>query len=67
MREKQPRLCPLGQHDLSFELSDRRPIAATCRRSSHILDAGHLRWTGSDEIATLVGEFMRTRLSSAAG
>jgi len=32
MRENQPRLLVLwGRYDLSFELSNRRPIAATCR------------------------------------
>src|SRR6059058_1947562 len=62
MRKKKPRLLVLwGKYDTSFELSEpenyRRDVP---QAEVHVLDAGHFALdTAADEIAALVGNFMK--------
>ena len=62
MREKQPRLLVIwGKYDPSFDISEpeayRRDVPDA---EVHVLDGGHFALdTKADEIAALVGQFMR--------
>ena len=63
MRETQPRLLVIwGRHDLSFDPGEPERYRKDVPNARvHVLDAGHFALdTKADEIAALVGEFMRT-------
>jgi pimeloyl-ACP methyl ester carboxylesterase len=63
MREKQPPLLVVwGKHDLSFDPGEpQRYLKDLPGAQVHVLDAGHFALdTKSDEIATLVSEFLKT-------
>jgi pimeloyl-ACP methyl ester carboxylesterase len=68
MRDTQPRLLVIwGKYDLSFEPSEpeayRRDVPTA---DVHVLDAGHFALdTAADEIAELVGSFLRSARSSS--
>ena len=64
MRETQPRLLVIwGRHDLSFDPGEPERYRKDVPNARvHVLDAGHFALdTKADEIAALVGEFMRTQ------
>jgi pimeloyl-ACP methyl ester carboxylesterase len=64
MRERQPRLLVIwGKYDPSFDLSEpeayRRDVS---NAEVHIVDGGHFALdTAADEIAALIGQFMKTQ------
>jgi pimeloyl-ACP methyl ester carboxylesterase len=64
MRERQPRpLVIWGKYDPSFDISEpeiyRRDVP---NAEVHVLDAGHFALdTKGDEIAALIGQFMKTQ------
>src|SRR5467141_1304133 len=62
MRERQPRLLVIwGKYDPSFELSEPEAYRRDVPKAEvHIVDAGHFALdTRADEIAALVGQFMK--------
>jgi pimeloyl-ACP methyl ester carboxylesterase len=62
MREKQPRLLVIwGKYDLSFDLGEpERYHKDVPKAEVHVLDAGHFALdTAADEIAALVGDFVK--------
>jgi pimeloyl-ACP methyl ester carboxylesterase len=62
MRERQPRLLVIwGKYDLSFDPSEPEAYRRDVLNAEvHVIDAGHFGLdTGADEIAALVGAFMR--------
>jgi pimeloyl-ACP methyl ester carboxylesterase len=62
MRERQPRLLVIwGKYDLSFELSEPKAYRRDVPKAEvHVLDAGHFALdTKADEIAALVGQFLK--------
>ncbi len=64
MRERQPRLLVIwGKYDLSFELSEPEAYRRDVPNAEvHVLDAGHFALdTKADEIAALVGQFMKVQ------
>ena len=52
-----------GKYDLSFELSEPEAYRRDVPNAEvHVLDAGHVALdTKADEIATLIGQFMKTQ------
>ena len=52
-----------GKYDLSFELSEPEAYRRDVPNAEvHVLDAGHFALdTKADEIATLIGQFMKTQ------
>ena len=61
---KAPRLLVIwGKYDLSFELSEPEAYRRDVPNAEvHVLDAGHFALdTKADEIAALVGQFMKTQ------
>src|SRR5713226_5606227 len=64
MRERQPRLLVIwGKYDPSFDLSEPEAYRRDVPNAEvHIVDAGHFALdTKADEIAVLVGQFMKTQ------
>ena len=64
MREKQPRLLVIwGKYDPSFDFSEPEAYRRDVPNSEvHIVDGGHFALdTAADEIAALVGQFMKTQ------
>ena len=64
MRERQPRLLVIwGKYDASFHLSEPEAYRRDVPNAEvHVLDAGHFALdTKADEIATLVGQFMKAQ------
>lgn len=62
LRDRQPRLLVIwGKYDLSFDLSEPEAYRRDVRNAEvHVLDAGHFALdTKADEIASLVGEFLK--------
>ena len=68
MRDTQPRLLVIwGKYDLSFEASEPEAYRRDVPNADvHVLDAGHFALdTAADEIAELVGSFLRSARSSS--
>jgi len=64
MRERQPQLLVIwGKYDRSFDLSEPEAYRRDVPNAEvHVLDTGHFALdTKADEIAALVGQFMRTQ------
>jgi len=64
MREKQPRLLVVwGKYDPSFDICEPEAYRRDVPKADiHILDAGHFALdTEADEIAALIGDFMKTQ------
>jgi pimeloyl-ACP methyl ester carboxylesterase len=64
MRERQPRLLVIwGKYDPSFDLSEPEAYRRDVPNAEvQVLDAGHFALdTKADEIAALIGQFMKTR------
>ena len=62
MRERQPRLLVIwGKYDPSFDISEPEAYRRDVPNAEvHVLDAGHFALdTNADEIAALIGQFMR--------
>ena len=63
MQKTQPRLLVIwGRHDLSFDPGEPERYRKDVPKAQvHVLDAGHFALdTQADEIADLVGQFMKT-------
>jgi pimeloyl-ACP methyl ester carboxylesterase len=64
LRKSQPRLLVIwGKHDLSFDLGEPERYRMDVPSAEvHVLDAGHFALdTKADQIAALVGQFMRAQ------
>ena len=64
MRARQPRLLVIwGKYDPSFDISEPEAYRRDVPNAEiHVLDAGHFALdTRPDEIAALIGQFMKTQ------